>query len=189
MVDVLVLDVETTGLSRRNDTITTVCWYFRGCWNRWVRDLDSPETIRAHWNECDELVTFNGRNFDEKFMVKDLDLEPHRNHRDVMHDGWRLGYKGGLKAVSESIGLPRPPEIRGMDGRAAITLWDSWSSGDHEALELLSLYNAWDVWLTWGLYQKFVMDRDPDPEHGIPWKLDRKSADRLLGLSDISGLT
>ncbi|MBG84657.1 MAG: hypothetical protein CMJ40_08945 [Phycisphaerae bacterium] len=181
MDDVLVLDVETTGLSRRDDVITTACWYYKGEWNRWVRDVDSPDSLRSHWIDSDVLVTFNGRNFDEKFIIKDFGLQPHTNHRDVMHDGWRLGYKGGLKLVSESIGLPRPPEIQGMDGRAAITLWQSWSSGDHEALELLSLYNAWDVWLTRCLYQKFVLDMDPDSEHRIPWKLDPKSANRLLG--------
>ena len=76
-----------------------------------------------------------------------------------------------------------------MDGRAAITLWESWSSGDEEALELLSLYNAWDVWLTWGLYQKFVLNRNPDTEHQIPWRLDLKSASRLLGMPDINQIS
>lgn len=186
MGEVLVLDVETTGLSRKTDVITTACWYYKGEWNRWVRDLDSPELFKSHWMESDVLVTFNGRNFDEKFVIKDLGLHQHENHRDVMHDGWRLGYKGGLKSVSESIGLPRPPEIQGMDGRAAITLWESWSSGDEEALELLSLYNAWDVWLTRGLYQKFVLNQNPETEHRIPWRLDLKSACRLLGTPDIT---
>ena len=168
MDSVMVLDVETTGLSRRNDVITTACWHYRGRWNRWVRGIDSPDEFMSHWIECGELVTFNGRNFDEKFVVKDFGVQPHQNHRDIMHDGWRHGHKGGLKAVSESLGLPRPPEIRGMDGRAAITLWNSWSSGDHAALELLSLYNAWDVWLTRCLYQRLVLDVDPDHDHRIP---------------------
>lgn len=181
MKNSMVIDVETTGLSRKNDLITTACWYYKGRWSRWVRDLDSPHDLERDWYECDELITFNGRNFDEKFIVKEFNLEPHQNHRDVMHDGWRFGFKGGLKLVSQSIGLPRPPEIQGMDGRMAITLWNAWLKGDSQALVLLSLYNAWDVWLTWGLYQKFVFGRDLDSDHAIPWKLDRKSAERLLG--------
>ncbi|MDG2095340.1 MAG: ribonuclease H-like domain-containing protein [Phycisphaerales bacterium] len=185
MVDVLVLDVETTGLSRKTDVVTTACWYYKGEWNRWVRGIDSPATLTSHWLECGELVTFNGRNFDEKFIIKDFGVKPHDNHRDIMHDGWRHGYKGGLKAVSQSLGLPRPPEIQGMDGRAAITLWNCWISGDQAALELLSLYNAWDVWLTWCLYQRFVLDVDPHDDHRIPWKLDMKSASRLLESTDL----
>lgn len=182
MNDVMVLDVETTGLSRRNDIVTTACWHYRGTWYRWVRGIDSANLFQSHWADCSELVTFNGRQFDEKFVVKDLGVQTHPRHRDVMYDGWKRGCKGGLKKVAESCGLPRPPEIRGMDGRAAITLWNYWRAGDAQALELLSLYNAWDVWLTLCLYRRFVLDLPPDTDHGIPWKLDRSAARRLLAM-------
>ena len=177
----MVIDVETTGLSRQNDVMTTACWYYRGSWHRWVRDLDSTTLLKEHWSSCSELVTFNGRNFDERFLVKDIGVEPHAVHRDVMHDGWKHGYKGGLKKVALAIGLPRPPEIEGMDGRMAIHLWNEWKRGDVEALDLLSLYNAWDVWLTYGLYMKFVHQTELRQTHGIPWDLDLVAVQRLLG--------
>ena len=178
---VMVIDVETTGLSRQNDVITTACWYYEGSWHRWVRDLDSTSLLKQHWSSCSELITFNGRNFDERFLVKDIGVQPHSSHRDVMHDGWRHGYKGGLKKVALAIGLPRPPEIEGMDGRIAIYLWNQWKKGDEEALDLLSLYNAWDVWLTYGLYMKFVHQVELDPSHNIPWTLNPVAVERLLG--------
>ncbi|MCH2134692.1 MAG: ribonuclease H-like domain-containing protein [Phycisphaerales bacterium] len=181
MTDHLVLDVETTGLSRRTDVITTACWYFRGTWYRWVRDLDSPAVFQSHWAASSALVTFNGRNFDEKFVVKDLGVEPHPVHCDVMHEGWKRGLKGGLKRVAIECGLPRPPEIEGMDGRTAILLWDRWQGGDAAALELLSLYNAWDVWLTLGLYRQWVLGERHNEVHGIPWQFDAEAAGRLLG--------
>ena len=178
---IMVIDVETTGLSRQKDVMTTACWYYEGSWHRWVRDLDSPCLLRDHWSSCNELVTFNGRNFDEKFLIKDIGLEPHVSHRDVMHDGWKHGFKGGLKKVALDIGLPRPPEIEGMDGRMAIHLWNEWKNGDTEALDLLSLYNAWDVWLTYGLYMKFVHQQQLEQPHRIPWNIDPVAVQRLLG--------
>ncbi|MAT80117.1 MAG: hypothetical protein CMJ29_01670 [Phycisphaerae bacterium] len=181
MDDVMVLDVETTGLSRRNDVVTTACWYYQGTWHRWVRGLDTESTFRSHWTSSSELVTFNGRNFDEKFVIKDLGVELHANHRDIMYDGWKQGHRGGLKKVAETCGLPRPPEISGMDGRSAILLWKLWESGNPDALQLLSLYNAWDVWLTLGLYRRFVHDLPLEDDHRIPWTLDMgKAADLLI---------
>ena len=178
--DVMVLDVETTGLSRRNDVITTACWYYQGTWHRWVRDMDSESTFISHWISCSELVTFNGRHFDEKFVIKDFGVEQHSNHRDVMYDGWKQGHRGGLKKVALICGLPRPPEISGMDGRSAITLWELWKSGNSDALQLLSLYNAWDVWLTLGLYRRFVHNLPLEDDHAIPWTIDPEVAGQLL---------
>lgn len=187
MNDVMVLDVETTGLSRRNDLVTTACWHYQGNWNRWVRGIDSENLFQTHWIECSELVTFNGRQFDEKFVVKDLGVEPHPRHRDVMYDGWKQGHRGGLKKVAESCGLPRPPEISGMDGKSAIMLWNHWLAGDTQALELLSLYNAWDVWLTLGLYRRFTHNLPLDTAHNMPWKLNPSTARRLLGTGQLGG--
>ena len=184
---VMVLDVETTGLSRRHDILTTACWHYQGDWYRWVRGLDDPGQFQEHWRNSDTLVTFNGRNFDEKFAIKDLGVNPHPRHQDVMYDGWKQGYKGGLKRVAEARGLPRPPEISGMDGRSAVVLWEHWQAGDHEALELLSAYNAWDVWLTLGLYRHFVLGLPHESDHGIPWSIRVSTAQRLLGLSPPSG--
>ena len=178
---VLIVDVETTGLSRRNDLITTACWYYRGSWHRWVRDRDEDDLFREHWSESTEVVTFNGRNFDERFIVKDLRVDRHANHRDVMYDGWKAGFKGGLKKVALDLGLPRPPEVDGMDGRSAILLWERWKQGDDDALELLSLYNAWDVWLTLGLYRRFVHGDHLTHPPDIPWRVDPETAARLLG--------
>ena len=180
MDEVMVLDIETTGLSRRNDLVTTACWYYQGTWHRWVRDMDTTDEFTRHWSSCLELITFNGRNFDEKFAIKDLGVEQHPRHRDLMFEGWKKGVRGGLKKVAESCGLPRPPEISGMDGRSAITLWHQWQAGDPDALELLSLYNAWDVWLTLGLYHYFLHGKPLEADHRIPWKLNSEAASRLL---------
>jgi NAD-dependent DNA ligase len=83
----------------------------------------------------------------------------------------KKGMKGGLKAIADSVGYPRPPELGGVDGAMAVKLWDRFTRTKDEAvLSTLLFYNAWDVALTHSLHGEFVTGGCSDSIHeSIPF--------------------
>lgn len=94
----------------------------------------------------DVVVTFNGARFDLpliQYEFKHLALPPIQlDLRFIMS---RVGIKGGLKSVEKQMGIARPEEVDGLDGFAAVLLWQRHLEGDPEALPTLIEYNAQDV--------------------------------------------
>jgi uncharacterized protein YprB with RNaseH-like and TPR domain len=107
------------------------------------RDLESfPEEARG-WKV---LATYNGLAFDLPVLRRAFPRwRPPRAHVDLRHLWSRLGHRGGLKALEEACGRPRPPHLRGLDGRDAIRLWRRHLEGDASALRLFAEYNLHDV--------------------------------------------
>ncbi|MBL8913868.1 MAG: ribonuclease H-like domain-containing protein [Archangium sp.] len=95
-------------------------------------------------------VTFNGSVFDVPTLHKAFDLGE-KFPKPLVHLDLRFlirhaKLKGGLKGVEETIGLGRPPHLKGVKGLDAIRLWREWNERkDKTALRLLVEYNLYDA--------------------------------------------
>jgi uncharacterized protein YprB with RNaseH-like and TPR domain len=92
------------------------------------------------------VVTFNGTSFDLPVLRRafpEIALPP--VHVDLLHLWRRLGERGGLKTLEKRMGLPRPGTVEGLDGFAAVRLWQRWElDRDGEALRRIVEYNLYD---------------------------------------------
>lgn len=102
----LFLDIETTGFRPSNGELTTIVWFGDGAWGHWVNDGRSPAPFIAAWGNSHELVTFNGRAFDEPWLVDALGLPKHSNHIDLREETGARGLTGGLKEIIPAIEYP-----------------------------------------------------------------------------------
>ena len=92
-------------------------------------------------------VTFNGRCFDVPVLRRHFPALPEPTvHLDLRFLCRRVGLRGGLKAVEQMIGIPRPPHLRGVGGWDAVLLWRTWVAKDElAALRCLVEYNLYDA--------------------------------------------
>lgn len=144
------LDIETTGLSWRDSTITVIGFYMIRGDQRSLLQLVGQEITRdsltAALAGVQTIFTYNGSRFDLPFIrsVLSTDLGDFCGHHDLMVDCWKNNLYGGLKAVERRLGIPR--QTQGIMGRDAIALWHRYQrDGDGEALKLLLQYNREDV--------------------------------------------
>jgi len=177
-MSILFLDIETTGLSRAYDEITTVVWHFENQWNKWVSGSGEDPSLISHWDDAEHLVTYNGKCFDEPFLCRTFGLPKHRSHVDLRYLLARQGIKGGLKAIAASQELERPAALEGVDGCFAIKLWNAYQAGSREALDALLYYNAWDVRLLVKLYNHFVSDAIEDSSPN--WEINPHWLDNFI---------
>lgn len=140
----LLLDVETTGLSRYYDSITLVGWEHRGHYHAHVAG-DDPGPLRRALREASALVTFNGKLFDVPFLRQEFpELEMPPVHVDLRFAARRLGLTGGQKAIETELAAATRDGVDG-DGAAAVILWHRYLAGDVSALRDLIAYNRADV--------------------------------------------
>ena len=145
--DVVFLDIETTGLSRRA-AVTVVGLARAGRFRALVRGQDlTRQELEAELDDARMIVTFNGASFDlpmlrSQFSAKGLELP----HLDLRHLARRVGLSGGLKRIERQLGLERDREFAMMTGEDAVHLWKLWDrKGNKKALDLLLMYNEADV--------------------------------------------
>ena len=138
------LDIETTGLGRPSDSITTICIYDGNALYSYVQEInledfaDQADTFKL-------LVTYNGKCFDIPFIRAYLGVKMPQAHVDLRYVLHSLGYRGGLKGCEAQLGISRD-ELEGVDGYFAVLLWNDYvNSGNEAALETLLAYNATDV--------------------------------------------
>ncbi|MFB6208827.1 MAG: ribonuclease H-like domain-containing protein [Candidatus Nanohaloarchaea archaeon] len=137
-------DIETTGLDREKNRVTTVSFHRNGDTRTLVRGEDLTfENIRQEIESSSILVSFNGKRFDQPFLEHNFDLEIEIPHLDLMYPCKRLGLTGGLKKVEKELGIGR--NLEDIDGREAVKLWKRYEKGDQEALEKLVRYNGYDA--------------------------------------------
>ncbi len=92
------------------------------------------------------IVTFNGMIFDVPVIkrhfpyIKMTDI-----HFDLLKGLPQVGWKGGLKKLEKNENIHRPERIAHMTGYDAVKLWEKYSDGDSNSLELLIEYNLHDV--------------------------------------------
>lgn len=140
------LDIETTGLCKRRDKITTIGLY-DGLRSRvFIRGKDMDEFLKVI-KEYSLVVTFNGRCFDVPFIKSVYpQLEFNHLHIDLRFVLKALGYKGGLKNIEKELGFKRDSSIDEVDGFEAVRLWKRYElKGDKRALDKLVAYNRADA--------------------------------------------
>jgi uncharacterized protein YprB with RNaseH-like and TPR domain len=123
-------------------------------------------------------VTFNGAAFDVPALRKAFEDFPEPLvHIDLRFLIRHAKLKGGLKGVEETLGLHRPPHLKGVKGFDAIRLWREWNaSGSREALRILVEYNLYDAinlrsvleWTAWRVAElnAWEVERRPIFERG-----------------------
>lgn len=123
-------------------------------------------------------VTFNGSVFDVPTLVKhfadvgDGSFPTPLVHLDLRFLIRHAKLKGGLKGVEETIGLGRPPHLKGVKGLDAIRLWREWNDRrDPAALRLLVEYNLYDAInlrsvLEWSLWRMAELNAWSNVEKG-----------------------
>ena len=166
--DVLFLDIETTGLSLYYDKITLTGWSVNRHFDILLADDDHTKLAEA-LNNAKVLVTFNGTQFDLKFLAKAYpDLNFPKAHIDLRYFCKRVGMKGGQKAIENEIGLNREIDVVGEN---APVLWHEYRRGDEAALQTLIEYNHADVEGMKAIFehalQKYLADNEI-PEKIVP---------------------
>ena len=139
------LDIETNGGYQAN-SVTCV-----GVYDGWesrvfvkYQDLDE---FPAYAQNVALWVTFFGTGFDIPFLRRRFPEMPFdQMHIDLCGLLRRLGYKGGLKRIEQTLGITRTPETDGLSGYDAVRLWRQWRRfKDKNALRLLIAYNKADI--------------------------------------------
>lgn len=143
----LYLDIETTGTAPHEGEVTLVGLHRNGATLSLIRGENlTSDRLQAELDQCDLLVTFFGSTFDVPYLrAKFPRLTFSMPHFDLCFAARRVGRRGGLKQIEQDVGIERASALHGLDGWAAVRLWDNWCNGDASALELLRDYNAADT--------------------------------------------
>ena len=138
------IDIETTGLDRSYNEITSIALYDGTDLRTYVSGQNLtqfPKDIQQY----KVLVSYNGKMFDIPFIERQFGIELDHAHIDLRFVLAKLGYKGGLKGVERAMGIDRG-DLDGVDGFFAVWLWGEYKKKKNEAaLETLLAYNCTDV--------------------------------------------
>jgi uncharacterized protein YprB with RNaseH-like and TPR domain len=138
------LDIETTGLERPGDHITTIALYDGKKIRHYVHG-DNLHLFKWDILEYDLLVTFNGKSFDVPFIESYFDMQLPTPHIDLRYVLSSLGYSGGLKQIERKMGFNRG-DLAEVDGFFAVVLWNDYKRKNNQAaLETLLAYNIVDT--------------------------------------------
>lgn len=138
-------DIETTGLDKKRNKVTTITFHRGDETKTLVRgDNLNRETLKQEIFKSKVLVSFNGKRFDQPFLEHNFNLDIETPHIDLMYPCKQLGYTGGLKKIEKDLQIER--ELEDIDGREAVKLWKKYEKNDNEnALQKLVKYNKYDT--------------------------------------------
>ena len=138
-------DIETTGLDKDRNKVTTIALHRGGETKTFVRGENlTRENLQQEFFESSLLVSFNGKRFDQPFLEHSFNMNIQNPHIDLMYLFKRLGYSGGLKQIEKDLDVDR--ELEDLDGREAVKLWKKYEkTGNREHLEKLLKYNRYDT--------------------------------------------
>ncbi len=142
------LDIETNGLPASGGGYVTVVGLFNGRdYRSYLRGRDlTTESLNRELREYRYLITFSGLTFDVPFLKRALPgIELPLLHFDLCLGARRLKITGGLKKIEYDFGIRRDDEVQGIDGYAAVKLWEQARAGSIAALDLLVQYNREDT--------------------------------------------
>jgi uncharacterized protein YprB with RNaseH-like and TPR domain len=138
------LDIETTGMGRGDDHITTIVTYDGQELRHFVYGNNLDE-FPAFMESVGMVVTYNGKSFDLPFIHRQFGASFAPVHLDLRYILKSVGIQGGLKKCERQLGLDRG-ELDGVDGYMAVLLWREFQrTRNVRALETLLAYNALDV--------------------------------------------
>jgi uncharacterized protein YprB with RNaseH-like and TPR domain/predicted nuclease with RNAse H fold len=141
----LYLDIETTGLTKDLNYMTVVGALQGNRFYQWVWP-EPLDLLKKLVHEAPLVVTFNGARFDIPFLRHQAAEVPvPRAHVDLLYLARAAGHHGSQKEVEEQLGLRRPPEVQGVEGKEAVALWCNALCGDRESFRRLLRYNETDV--------------------------------------------
>jgi uncharacterized protein len=142
------LDIETNGFQPNSGGYVTVVGLYNGYdYKCLVRGENlTEENLRRELEPYKCLITFYGAGFDIPYLLRSFSgIEFNMPHFDLCFGVKRLGFKGGLKKLENDLGIERDESVVGLDGYAAVKLWESARKGSSEALQKLIMYNREDT--------------------------------------------
>ena len=138
------LDIETTGLDRVYNDITTIAIYDGQVVKTYVQGQNLDE-FAVDIQKYKMIVTYNGKCFDVPFIENYFNIRLNHAHIDLRYILQGLGFMGGLKGCEQQLGLDRG-DLSDIDGFFAVLLWEEYRrSGDQNALDTLLAYNVQDT--------------------------------------------
>jgi uncharacterized protein len=138
------LDIETTGLRRGSDAVTTIALYDGRRVQTFVQG-ENLEDFPAAIAPFQLLVTYNGKSFDVPFLEQAFGIRLPQAHLDLRYPLHSLGLRGGLKGCERQLGIARG-ELAGVDGFFAVLLWQDYCrTGNPLARQTLLAYNVADT--------------------------------------------
>jgi uncharacterized protein YprB with RNaseH-like and TPR domain len=138
------LDIETTGLDRHYQSITTIAIYNGHEIKTYVNGQNLEDFIEDIQN-YKVIISYNGKSFDIPFIESFFNITLNHAQIDLRYILHSLGFRGGLKRVERQLGNDRG-DLRDVDGFFAVLLWDEYQkSGDQKALDTLLAYNVQDT--------------------------------------------
>ena len=138
------LDIETTGLDRQFNKITTIALYDGHEIKTYVNGQNLDDFIEdiQHYKV---IITYNGKSFDIPFIESFFNVRLNHSQIDLRYVLYSLGFRGGLKGVERQLGNDRG-NLRDIDGFFAVLLWNEYQkSGDQNALNTLLAYKVQDT--------------------------------------------
>jgi uncharacterized protein YprB with RNaseH-like and TPR domain len=138
------VDIETSGMGPWAQ-ITVIGVYDGNRTATYVAG-DNLEQFAYDLERFSMLVTFNGTCFDLPYLRRAFPQASwDQLHCDLRFALRRLGYRGGLKAIEQRLGVARADEVEGLSGEDAVRLWYEYLAGNEDSLSRLVQYNAADV--------------------------------------------
>ena len=184
------LDIETTGLDRYFNRITTIALYAGRSIFTYVQGQNLDDFVEDI-QKYKVIVSYNGRSFDVPFIENYFKIRLNHAHIDLRYILYSLGFKGGLKGCERQLGMDRG-DLKEIDGFFAVLLWDEYKrTGDQKVLETLLAYNVQDTVTLENLmvtaynmklkqtpfYEKLLITASPPPVN--PHRVDLATVDRI----------
>jgi uncharacterized protein YprB with RNaseH-like and TPR domain len=163
------LDIETGGGYDGVEEITVIGLFDGTRVHTFVQGI-SLESFEIAVAEYDLLITFNGGPFDLPMIRRRFPgITLPVGHIDLRFLLRRLGLKGGLKNIEQTLGLAREKGIHGLNGWDAVRLWAQYrEKGDTWALDRLIRYNTADIVNLEPLMEMGVHTMKQRLFHGLP---------------------
>jgi uncharacterized protein YprB with RNaseH-like and TPR domain len=138
------LDIETTGLDRYFNRITTIALYDGQAIKTYVQGQNLDDFVEDI-QKYKVIVSYNGKSFDVPFIEQYFNIRLDHAHIDLRYILYSLGFKGGLKGCERQLDMDRG-DLKDIDGFFAVLLWDEYQRNKNQkVLDTLLAYNVQDT--------------------------------------------